>query len=188
MIQGGISLQRNNAADISVKGANGRVTLLNGRTPTGLITGTEMKVFTQVVEVETTDAPDFIDLTDTVKDIIHKSGVQVGQALVFSKHTTAAIVINENEPLLLKDMEHFLERCAPKDAYYGHNDFEIRTVSMRPNECPNGHAHCQQLLLGTSETVPVINGEAILGEFQRIFLIELDEPKPRQVVLQVMGL
>jgi secondary thiamine-phosphate synthase enzyme len=176
------------AADISVQDSTARISVLNGRTPGGLSTGTEMKVFSQIVQVETRDAPDFIDLTDTIKEFVGRAGVTHGQILVFSKHTTAAIVINENEPLLLKDMEHFLDRCAPKDAYYGHNDFEVRTVSMRPNECPNGHSHCQQLLLGTSETVPVISGELILGEFQRIFLIELDEPKSRQVVLQMMGL
>jgi thiamine phosphate synthase YjbQ (UPF0047 family) len=85
-------------------------------------------------------------------------------------------------------MEHFLERSAPKDAYYGHNDFELRTVSMRPNECPNGHAHCQHMILGTSEIVPIIGGTPLLGEFQRVLLVELDEPKPRQIAVQVMGL
>ncbi len=76
----------------------------------------------------------------------------------------------------------------PKDVYYGHNDFAVRTVSVRPNECPNGHSHCQHLILGTSETVPIIDGNPLLGEFQRVFLIELDEPKPRQVAVQVTGL
>ncbi len=116
-----------------------------------------------------------------------RSEVQSGFVVVFSKHTTAAIKINENEPLLLKDMEHFLERAASKDAYYGHNDFAIRTVHMHEDECPNGHAHCQHLMLGTSEMVPIMNGQMCFGSWQRIFLVELDIPRRRDVVVQIVG-
>ena len=166
----------------------GRISVLNGTSPGGLTTGTDYKVFSRVVQVESTDAPELIDFTDTVVGLVAESGIKHGQVSIYSTHTTFSVVINENEPLLLQDMQHFLERCAPKDIYYGHNDFEKRTVSMRPNECPNGHAHCQHMVLGTSEMVPVIDGNPLLGEFQRILLVELDEPKPRQVVVQVMGL
>lgn len=136
---------------------------------------------------ETTDAPQFIDVTGRVQDVVRASGVTDGQVLVYSKHTTCAVVINENEPLLKGDMAHFLERLAPKATYYGHNDFAIRTVSVRPGECPNGHSHCQQLVLGPSETLPVVDGAALLGEFQKIFLVELDEPKGREFLVQVIG-
>ena len=166
----------------------GRISVLNGTKPGGLTTGTEYKVYSRIVQVESNDAPELIDFTVTVKELVEESGVKNGQVSIYSTHTTFSVMINENEPLLLKDMEHFLERSAPKDAYYGHNDFELRTVSMRPNECPNGHAHCQHMILGTSEIVPIIDGNPILGEFQRVFLVELDEPKPRQVAVQVMGL
>ena len=162
--------------------------MLNGVTPGRLTTGTNYRVFSKIVEVISTDAPELIDFTDTVIQLVAESGVKQGQVSIYSTHTTFSVVINENEPLLLQDMEHFLERVAPKDIYYGHNDFEVRPVSMRPNECPNGHAHCQHMVLGTSEIVPVIDGNPLLGEFQRILLVELDEPKPRQVAVQVMGL
>ena len=166
----------------------GRISVLNGATPGGLVTGTEWRVFSKILSVETLDAPDFVDITDKVVELVTESGVSSGQVLVHSTHTTCSIIINENEPLLLTDMEHFLDRTAPKDMYYGHNDFAIRTVSVRPNECPNGHAHCQHMVLGTSETVPVIEGRALLGEFQRILVVELDEPKPRNIAVQVTGL
>ena len=166
----------------------GRISVLNGVTPGGLTTGTNYRVFSKIVEVISTDAPELIDFTDTVIQLVAESGVKQGQVSIYSTHTTFSVAINENEPLLLQDMEHFLERIAPKDIYYSHNDFEVRTVSMRPNECPNGHAHCQHMVLGTSEIVPVIDGSPLLGEFQRILLVELDEPKPRQVAVQVMGL
>jgi len=166
----------------------GRISVLNGTSPGGLTTGTEYRVFGKIVQVESNDAPEIIDFTDTVRQLVSESGVKNGQVSIYSTHTTFSVMINEDEPLLLRDMEHFLERSAPKDAYYGHNDFELRTVSMRPNECPNGHAHCQHMILGSSEIVPIIDGSPLLGEFQRILLVELDEPKPRQVAVQVMGI
>ena len=113
--------------------------------------------------------------------------------LVFSRHTTSAIVIQENEPLLLEDFKTLLENTASKDASYRHNDFDVRTVHMHENECPNGHSHCQHLVLGSSEMVPVIDGDMPLGEWQRIFMVELDGMKgemvgSREIVVQIMGL
>ena len=140
------------------------------------------------IVITTTRAPEFIDITERVLEIVQETHIRNGLVSVFSKHTTAAIKLNENEPLLIKDMEGFLSRIAPVDASYQHNDFSIRTVNMTEDECPNGHAHCQHLILGTSEIVPVIDGKPLLGEFQRVLLVELDEPKPRQVAVQVMGL
>lgn len=182
-----MSLRSENAAEMTAVEA-GRISVLNGATPGGLVTGSEWRVYSKILEVETMDAPDFVDITDKVMDLVRESGVSNGTVLVYSTHTTCSIIINEYEPLLMKDMEHFLERTAPKDMYYGHNDFAIRTVSVRPNECPNGHSHCQHMILGASETVPVIEGRPLLGEFQRLFLVELDEPKPRNVAVQVSGL
>ena len=58
---------------------------------------------------------------------------------------------------------------------------------MEEEECPNGHSHCQHLLLSTSETVPVVAGRLALGRYQRIFFVELDRPRDRQVLIQLMG-
>jgi secondary thiamine-phosphate synthase enzyme len=149
--------------------------------------GRDLKTFTETLTFNTQKAPEFIDITDQVVDVVERSQIRNGFVVVFSKHTTAAIKINENEPLLLQDMAHFLERVAAKDAYYGHNDFAIRTVHMHEDECPNGHAHCQHLMLGTSESVPVIEGRLSFGQWQRVFLVELDIPRRREVVVQVLG-
>ena len=146
-----------------------------------------MKSHAYHVKVDTTKAPEFIDITEKVCECIEDSRVRNGFAIVYSKHTTAAIKINENEPLLLRDMEEFLERMAPRNGHYNHNDFSIRTVNMTEDECPNGHAHCQQLLLGTSENIPIINGQLEFGRWQSIFLVELDMPRPREVLIQVIG-
>jgi secondary thiamine-phosphate synthase enzyme len=81
-----------------------------------------------------------------------------------------------------------LERLSGADAPYGHNDFTIRTVNMHADECANGHAHCQHLLLSSSQSVPLADGQLDLGEWQRIFFLELDRPRDRQLVVQVFGI
>ena len=143
-------------------------------------------VFTLNVRMST--APEFVDITDRVLEYIRASDIRNGLALIYSKHTTAAIKIQENEPLLLEDMARLLEKFAPRDGDYRHNDFSTRTVHMNEDECPNGHSHCQHLTLGTSETVPVIDGKVPLGRYQRIFLVELDDQKDeREVLVQIVG-
>ena len=138
-------------------------------------------------KVTTKSAPEFIDITNWVSECVSESNISSGFAVVFSKHTTAAVKINENEPLLLNDMAAFLEKIFPRKHDYQHNNFEIRTVNMNDDESPNGHAHLQHLLLGTSETVPVINGEIQFGTYQSVFFIELDHPRPREIMVHVVG-
>jgi secondary thiamine-phosphate synthase enzyme len=141
----------------------------------------------EVVHYQTAEAPQFIDITEDVAEVIERSGVDNGVVTVFSRHTTAAIKINECEPELLKDMARFLCEMAPLDRDYCHNDFEIRTVNMEEDECPNAHSHCQHLMLNAGESVPILDGRMHLGRWQRLFLVELDRPKARQVSVQVLG-
>ena len=142
-----------------------------------------------LLKIQTGEAPAYHDITDQVVRFLEASHVTLGQLVVFSKHTTAPIWVNENEPLLLKDVRKFLERIAPRAADYLHNEFDIRTVNMNEDECPNGHAHIQHGFMGgATTTIPVIGGKMALGKWQSIFLVELDRPRPREVVLQILGL
>ncbi len=145
-------------------------------------------VFTLEVDVRNAGMPEFFDITEQVQDFVSQSQVQNGFAVVFSKHTTAAIIIQEDEPLLLQDMSSAIERFAPRNHHYRHNDFDVRTVHMHEDECPNGHSHCQHLLLGTSENVPIVDGRLTLGQWQRIFMVELDDQKDyRKILVQILG-
>lgn len=146
-----------------------------------------MIAVTNHLVLETERAPQFIDITQDVQAFAREVRIQNGFIVVFSKHTTAAIRVGENEPLLLQDLEQFLGGIASPNGLYKHNDFSIRTVNMTEDECPNGHAHCQHLLMSTSETIPVIDGELQLGKWQSIFLVELDRPRTREMVLQAVG-
>lgn len=138
--------------------------------------------------VGTTEPIEFLDITEQVAEIVRASGVSEGVVTVFSRHTTASVRVQEDEPLLLEDLTAFLKRSADPGVHYRHNDFRVRTVHMHDDERPNGHSHCLQLLLGTSETIPVADGELQLGTWQRVFLVELDGPRPRRdVLVQVLG-
>ena len=141
------------------------------------------------IVIDTDKAPQFIDITERVVEHVKSSNVLEGIVVVYSMHTTAAIKINEYEPLLIKDMEAFLSKLASPDAYYRHNDFDIRTVNMGDDEPPNGHAHLQHLLMSTSETIPIANADLQLGEWQRIFLLELDgtRPRKRRILISVVA-
>ena len=149
---------------------------------------TRFIAFGEALEYTTAHALEFIDITEDIRGVVERAGVAFGQVSAFSTHTTAAIIVNEHEPLLLNDMARMLSRLAPAGDYYEHNDFSIRTVNMNEDECANGHAHCQQLMLGTSETIPVHDGELQLGRWQRAFLVELDHARRRTVFVQAIGM
>ena len=139
--------------------------------------------------LETREPIQFLDITDEVAAIVRSTGVRDGIVTIVSRHTTAAVRIQEDEPLLLEDLLSFLRRLAPANVHYQHNDFRIRTEHMHEDESPNGHSHCLQFLLGTSESVPVMDGELQLGQWQRIFVVELDGPRPkREVLVQTVGI
>lgn len=136
----------------------------------------------------TTERPtEFIDLTEGLEGLLAQSRITIGFVNVQSLHTTAAIVVNEGEPLLLGDFGNLLEKIAPGAARYQHDDTTIRTVNMTPGERPNGPAHCKSLLLGSSVCLNVVNGRLLLGRWQRVFLAELDGPRPREISVLMMG-
>lgn len=147
-----------------------------------------MKTYHEFIPLKTRECLQFIDLTDYVSKLVQKSGIQNGFVNVQTKHTTTAVVVNENEPLLLEDMKRILERIVPQDLDYQHNNFNIRTVNLCLEEYENGHSHCKAMLLGTSETLNILDGEIQLGRWQRIFFIELDRARERTVSVMVLGL
>jgi secondary thiamine-phosphate synthase enzyme len=130
---------------------------------------------------------DFIDLTDQAKDLIKASKIKNGLFNIQSRHTTVAVIVNESEPLLISDMKKMLEKLIPKNNEYQHDNFEIRTVNMCDGECANGHSHCKQILLNSSYTFNIIDGKIDLGVWQRIFMVELDRKRDREISLMAMG-
>ncbi|MDO8609241.1 MAG: secondary thiamine-phosphate synthase enzyme YjbQ [bacterium] len=152
-----------------------------------------MKHHHKIIKYQTKKFMEFIDITDEVVNFTKGSNIKNGYVTIFSKHTTAAIKINEKEKGITKDFELFAQKLLPAKDYYHHNDLTIRTENLvcEPGvetDCLNGHSHCLHLLMGgTSEHIPLIDGQLVLGTFQRIFLIELDTARPRKVVFQIVG-
>ena len=135
----------------------------------------------------TTEQPtQFIDLTDRLNRHVRDLGVQTGLLNVQSLHTTTAIVVNEHEPLLHGDVTRLLNRVAPCDQGYDHDDLAVRTVNLTADERANGHAHCRSMLLASSVCLNVIEGRLRLGRWQRVFLVELDGPRTRDVSVLVV--
>ncbi len=130
---------------------------------------------------------DFIDLTEGLEALVAEAAMTVGFLNVQSLHTTTAVVVNEDEPLLLDDFAAVLESVAARDVDYRHDDTAVRRVNLTPGERPNGHAHCQALLLGATACLNVVNGRLLLGRWQRVFLVELDGPRPREISVLMMG-
>ena len=130
---------------------------------------------------------EFIDVTDRVQGFMTDAGVRVGVINIQTLHTTTGIVVNEHEPLLLGDFQTILEEAAPRDGRYRHDDLLVRTVNLTEAERPNGHAHCRALFLPSSTCLNVFKGRLVLGQWQRVFFVELDGPREREISLLAYG-
>ncbi|MDP1619529.1 MAG: secondary thiamine-phosphate synthase enzyme YjbQ [Candidatus Moranbacteria bacterium] len=146
-----------------------------------------MKIANHIIQLATGATLDFIDITEKIQEKIQEAAIEKGIVNIQSLHTTMAIIVNEAEPLLISDMKACLEKLAPQTEKYSHDNFEIRTVNMCDGECANGHAHNKALHLPTSAILNILGNKLQLGTWQRIFAIELDRSRPRQVALQFIG-
>jgi secondary thiamine-phosphate synthase enzyme len=148
--------------------------------------GAPVRACRDLVHFRTEKEVQVIDLTELVAERVRRSGIHEGTVTVQSRHTTASVVVNENEPLLLEDIRDFLERWAPAGHPYRHNDLGAR-ADPPPDERPNGQAHARALLLGVSVCLNVADGRLDLGEWQSVLLVELDGPRRREVSIQILG-
>ena len=139
------------------------------------------------IRLTTRHPTEFIDLTDRLERLVADAGVRFGILSVQTLHTTTAVVVNEHEPLLLGDFQGLLEGAAPVNAGYRHDDRTARTVNVTAAERPNGHAHCRALLLPSSVSLNVAGGRLLLGQWQRVFLVELDGPREREISALLLG-
>lgn len=121
------------------------------------------------MKIDTNLAVELIDITDNVLEDVNKSSIRSGICVISTPHTTTAIIINENEPGLLSDMFNLLNKLVPPGAGYNHDRIDN-----------NADSHLRAMLLGSSETIPIVDGKLVLGTWQRIFFVELDGPRQRK--------
>ncbi|MDP3990714.1 MAG: secondary thiamine-phosphate synthase enzyme YjbQ [Candidatus Nealsonbacteria bacterium] len=146
-----------------------------------------MKINHKTIEFQTKEELDFIDFTQEAQKFVAESNIQNGLLNIQTLHTTCLLLLNENEPLLLRDFKKHLSMISPKDIGYEHDDLSKRTVNVCQDECINGHSHCKAVHLPSNLVLNIIDNKLQLGQWQRVFLIELDRARIRNVQLQIIG-
>ena len=135
-------------------------------------------IATRYLEFET-HSGEVLDITDEVQVALEKTSLKTGVVTVFVTGATAAVTTIEYEDGLMADLGDALQRIAPVEIDYDHNE--------RWHD-GNGHSHIRASLLGPSLTVPFCEGRLMLGTWQQIVFLELDNrPRKRKVVVQIMG-
>lgn len=157
--------------------------------PTLLAESKEPAIRTEALHITSMEPNEFWDVTEVTRGVVERSGVRHGQVTVYSPHTTTTIVINESETGFLNDYRRLIENLVPEGAYYEHDDHAIRTENLLEDEFINGHSHCRQLLVGQpSVTIPVVDGEVLLGKWQRVLFTEMDQARDRRVFFHAQGI
>jgi secondary thiamine-phosphate synthase enzyme len=136
-----------------------------------------MKFATEYLWFNTGKKREYINVTDTVEEIVRNSGVQEGMVLVSAMHITASVYVNDAEQGLIEDIDEWLEKLAPFNINYRHH---------RTGET-NGDAHLKNLLMHHEVIVPVTNGKLDLGPWQQIYYAEFDGQRRKRVIVKVMG-
>ncbi|MEQ8766388.1 MAG: secondary thiamine-phosphate synthase enzyme YjbQ [Planctomycetota bacterium] len=137
-----------------------------------------MKAHTEYLTFETPERFRLVRITDEVAQIVARSGVVDGFALVSAMHITASVFVNDDESGLHEDMREWLDRLAPFKEDYRHH---------RTGE-DNGDAHLKRSILGQQVTLPITNGALDLGTWEQVFYGEFDGRRPKRVIVKVMGL
>ena len=139
-----------------------------------------MAVSTHNLQVAMKGDSQMENLTVSMNEILGKSGVENGILMLFVKHTTASVMIIEDEPGIRADTQHFWNATIPAKKDWEHN-------TQNAGE-DNGHSHLRGQLQGPSLIIPVVQGALTLGTWQQIVLIDFDtRARTRDLVVQVMG-
>ncbi len=134
----------------------------------------QVKVLNKEITFSTMGEIQFLDLSDKIRELVIESGVKNGIAHIFAPHATGILILTENDPELLTDIEQLLENLAPKDGDYNHPS--------------NAHAHLRSIIFQPDKTLPIVDGKIEFGTWQSLMFIETDVyPRNRTVRVQIMG-
>jgi len=136
-----------------------------------------MKFATEYLWFNTKKHREYINITDTVQEIVSKSGIQEGMVLISAMHITAAVYVNDAESGLISDIDEWLENLAPFNPDYRHH---------LTGET-NGDAHLKNLIMHHQVIVPITAGKLDLGPWQQIHYAEFDGQRKKRVVVKAMG-
>ncbi|NOZ91707.1 MAG: YjbQ family protein [Dictyoglomi bacterium] len=140
--------------------------------------GNKVKAYTEYLWFNTKKRRELINITETVRDIVKKSGIKDGYVLVSAMHITAGVFVNDDEEGLWQDIWEWLEKLAPYRPDYKHH--------LTGED--NGDAHLKSLLVHHEVIVPVTDGDLDLGPWQQIFYAEFDGQRRKRVIVKVFGI
>jgi len=128
----------------------------------------------KVIEISSTGRVEFIDITERVRSVVRAAGAKTGMCVVYVPHTTASVTVNEAfDPDVASDIIATLGRLIPHKGPYRHGE-------------GNADAHVKASLVGSSEMIPIVDGNLSMGTWQGIFFTEFDGPRRRSVRITVM--
>lgn len=135
-----------------------------------------MKTLFEDIDVSTRKRTELVDITRDVEEAMRKTGIGAGICIIHSVHSTTAIIVNEHEEGLTKDIVKKIQRDFPKGAGWLHDKVD-----------DNADAHLASSFIGPTRLFPIRDGKLVRGTWQNIFLFELDGPRNRKITIQVMG-
>ncbi|HTX61500.1 MAG TPA: secondary thiamine-phosphate synthase enzyme YjbQ [Methanobacterium sp.] len=135
-----------------------------------------MQILTEIMELKTSDRIQIVDITRNVDAAIAESGLKKGLVNIYSRHSTSALFINENESGLLEDYLNLIEKLVPTGDNYQHDRIDN-----------NADSHLRSFIIGNNETVPFENGSMNLGTWQSVFFLDMDGPRNRKITITIMG-
>ena len=136
-------------------------------------------VVTHEIQLESQGFCDMHDVTEAVSQAVAGSGIRGGIVVVFTPSATSAITTTEHEPGMVADFAAFFERVAPQAWEYKHNEY---------HRDGNGFSHVRAALLGPSVAAPIVDGQLLLGRWQKITFVDFENrPRQRRLVVQMVG-
>jgi len=136
-------------------------------------------VYQGEINLSTQGFCDVYNITQKVNEVIVKSEVKEGIAVISVVGSTAGLTTLEAEPNLIKDFQELMEKLIPENKEYRHN----QTWGD-----DNGFSHLRASLLGSSLSFPVTKGKAILGTWQQIIFVDFDNrPRARRIIIKLLG-
>ena len=136
-----------------------------------------MKSATDYIWFNTEKHREFINITNKVEELVERSGIAEGFALVSAMHITAGVYVNDAEPGLISDIDDWVEKLAPYRPDYKHH----------ATGETNGDAHLKSLLIHHEVIVPITNSKLDLGPWQQIYYAEFDGQRRKRIIIKVMG-
>jgi secondary thiamine-phosphate synthase enzyme len=136
-----------------------------------------MTVFHKTISIRTKKIYDFVEITAEIEKAAKESKIKNGKVFANALHNTGALILQENDSTIHKDLIKILEKLVPMKEKYEHNH--------EGNE--NATAHIKSNLLGTHITIPLKDSKLQLGTWQSVFFVEFFEPRNRQVMVTIIG-